>query len=331
MSCPRLASLCVLLMIACGSGVAFSQPDPETRRQILEDLQITQDNMQGFNESFQSLIQDMAKNAQPKMMAAVMERMKDSSSPPNQDEMVKLSMNIMMDEMVGIQKPLNDKAREFFSEEGRLKLQTRMFQAKESLIERLKTTENLEVIQGSFGVETMFLMAGQPDFLELSPEQRDLIIKQQKEASMELFMLNYQEDMRLRKENPEIEAEMQRLVKEYSEAQSDEERVEISRKIQKIREEKTKNIVPQMKKMVLDNHENYMRVLTDAQKAKIKAVMADIPDYMKRLLAELDKGEGGMGGLESWVPGAGVPGVNPNREAQRERSGSTGGRTFPGN
>ena len=323
MSYPRLAALCVLLMIACGSGVAFSQPDPETRRQILEDLQITQDDMQGFFESFQPLMSDMVKNAQPKMMAAIMERMKDTSSPPNQDEMVKLSMSIMMDEMAGMQKPFNDKAREFFSEEGRLKLQMRVFQAKESLMERLEAMENLDAIQGVFGAEMMFLIGGQPDFLELSPEQRDLILRQQKEVSLEHSLL-------MTSDSPERHAEYQRLARELNEAQNDEERADISRKIQKLQEEKMRNIAPRLKRILLDSHESFMRVLTDAQKAKIKAVMADIPDYMKRLLAELDKGEGGMSGLESWVPGMGVPGVNPNREATRERT-NTGGRTFPGN
>jgi hypothetical protein len=72
-----------------------------------------------------------------------------------------------------------------------------------------------------------------------------------------------------------------------------------------------------------------MRALTDAQRAKIKAVMADMPDYVKNLLAKVGKENGALSGLESWVPGMSTPGVNPNREAPRQRP--AGERTFPGN
>jgi hypothetical protein len=73
-----------------------------------------------------------------------------------------------------------------------------------------------------------------------------------------------------------------------------------------------------------------MRTLTDAQKAKIKSVMDNMPEYVKNLLAEVGKESGALSGMESWVPGAGVPGIpNPNREAPRQRP--AGGRAFPGN
>ena len=87
--------------------------------------------------------------------------------------------------------------------------------------------------------------------------------------------------------------------------------------------------MPQLKEILRKDHENIMRVLTDAQKAKIKAVMDDMPDYMKNLFAAIDKQGGGLSILNNWQPGMGVPGVNPNREATRERTGNE--RPFPGN
>ena len=89
-----------------------------------------------------------------------------------------------------------------------------------------------------------------------------------------------------------------------------------------------KEVGPQLKKILREGHENFMRALTDAQRAKIKAIMADMPDYLKKRFDDFDKNGGALPGLDSWVPGMGAPGgmTNPNREAPRQRSG---GRTFP--
>ena len=264
-------------------------------------------------------------------MAAVMERAKDTSSPMTQEEGLKLGLGAVMEGMVGMQKPINDKATEFFSEEGRQKLHLRLFQLKEGLLDRLGTTDSMEATQAAFSFDIMQLMGGQPDFLELHPEQQELITKQQKETTLEAMTLVQGATIKMITAHPEKLAEIQQLAKEFGEAQTDEEREKIAKQVQDFQVVMMKDIAPELKAIFLKGREDFYRVLTDAQKAKIKAVMADMPDYMKKLLAEVDKEGGALSGLNSWVPGTGAPGVNPNREAPRQRSGSTGGRTFPGN
>jgi predicted transcriptional regulator len=259
-----------------------------------------------------------------------MERVKDTSSPITPEEGMKLGLGIAVDGIAGMQKPINDKAAEFFSEEGRQKMHLRLFQLKEGLMERLGSTDSQESTQAAFGFDMMQLMGGQPDFLELSPEQHELITQQQKETSLEALALVTQGTMKMVTTNPEKLAEIQRLTQEFGNAQTDEEREEIAKKLQNIQGDMLKDVAPELKQVLIKGHEDFKRVLTDAQKAKIKAVMADMPDYMKKLLAEVDQDGGALSGLESWVPGMGTPGANPNREAPRQRSGS-GGRAFPGN
>ena len=323
----------MVLTIAWGSGVAFSQMSGEAGKEFNQafyaELQTSEAEMILFGESLQSLFEDMQKNIQTKTLAAAMERMKDVSSPMTPEEGMKLGMGIAMDEMVGMQKPVNDKAAEFFSEDGRQKMHLRLFQVKTGLIDRLGATDDTEAIQAAFGFDMMQLMGGHPDFLELSPEQRELITKQQKDTSLATLTLTTQAALKMITENPGKLAELQQQVEEFQKAETDEERGEIAKKLQAINVEIYKDIAPELKAVLIKGHEDFMRVLTDAQKAKIRAVMADMPDYVKKLLAEVDKG-GGLGGLDSWVPGAGVPGVNPNREAPRERSRGGGGRAFPG-
>lgn len=326
----RIAA-CTFLTVACCSGLVFSQmggsADPESQRQFFEDLQTTKAELEQFGQSLQPLFQEMQKNVQTKAMTEIPKRMADMSTPMTPEAGMRLGMELAMDEMVALQQPINDKMRDSFSEEQRQKMHTRLFQMKQGLMERLDSTDNPEVIQGAFGSDMIQLMGGQPDFLELTPEQKELILKQQKETSLEAMLVVTQSTMKRMQENPENLAEIQRLSAELQKAETDEEREEISKKIQELNGNVLEGVAPELKKILLEGHENFMRTLTDAQRAKIKAVMADMPDYLKKRFEDFDKNGSGLSGLESWVPGMGAPGMaNPNREAPRQRSG---GRAFP--
>ena len=331
---------CPLLLLVCCSSVLFSQisgdSDKEFNQAFHEDLQITEGEMIQFGESLQPLFQDMQIRVQARAQAEVPKMMANMSPPPASLEQgmqmgMRLGMEIAMEEMVGMQKPINDKAAEFFSEAGRQKMHLRLFQMKEGLMDRLGTTDNQETIQAAFGMDMMQLMGGHPDFLDLSPEQRDLILKQQKDSSAEALTIVTQASMKKLFANPGKLGEIQRLAQELQKAETDEERVEITKKLQDFNKDMFKEIAPELKAILVKGHEDFHRVLTDAQKAKVKAIMVDMPDYMKKKFAEMDEDGGTISGLDSWVPGMGVPGMpNPNREAPRQRTGS-GGRVFPGN
>ena len=323
----------MLLMVACTSGVVFSQMSGNAGKEFNEafyaELQTSEDELMQFGDSLQPLFADMQRNVQSKAMVVIMERMKDTSSPMTPEEGMQIGLGIAIDELAGMQQPVNEKATEFFTEDGRQKMHLRLFQLKEGLMDRLGTTENQETIQGAYGFDMIQLMGGYPDFLAFSPEQRELISRQQKETSLGVMKLITQGTMKMMAENPEKLQQIQQAAKEFGEAKTDEEREEIGKKIQELNKDMLKDVLPEMKRLLIKGHEDFHRALTDTQKAIIKAVMADMPDYMKKLLAEADK-EGGLSGLDSWVPGAGVPGVNPNRETPRQRTNSGGGRAFSG-
>ena len=323
-------AICIMIMVGCCSGFAFSQmggsADPESQRQFFEDLQTTQAELEQFGESLKPLMEEMQKNVQTKAMTEIPKRMMASSEPMTPETGMRIGMELAMDEMVALQQPVNDKLRDFFSEEQRQKMHTRMFQMKYGLMERLDSTDNPDALQGAFGMGMMQLMAGQPDFLELTPEQKDLILKQQKESSLEALLVVTQENVKQMTENPEKMSQIRRLTEEFSKAETDEEREKIGKQMAELNGDVMKNVGPKLKEILKKDHENYMRALTDTQRAKVKAVMAEMPDYLKKQFEELDK-NGGSLGLDSWVPGMGAPGMsNPNREAPRQRSG---GRAFP--
>ena len=124
---------------------------------------------------------------------------------------------------------------------------------------------------------------------------------------------------------------MQLMTKSYVAAVAGEKHSEIDLKVRELELDILKDDLPELKAALIEGRESYMRVLTDAQKAKIKAVMDDMPDYMRNLFAAIDKQGGGLSILHNWQPGMGVPDYpNPNREAPRERPRSDGGRAFPG-
>ena len=322
---------CTVLSACCCSSLAFSQfdsADPEMQQQFFDDLQTTKAEMEQFSQSFQMLMADMQKDLQTKAMAEIPKRMANASTPMTPDMMMRFGMELTMDEMVALQPKIKEKSSEFFSEEQQQKIHLRMFQMKQGLMERLDSSDSPEIVQGAFGTEMLQLMGGQPDFLELTPEQKELILKQQKETSIESMLVMLQASAKMLTENPERLQEIQRLAQELQEAESDEEREKIALKMQTLNGDVMKEVGPQLKKFLREGHENFMRTLTDAQRAKIKAVMADMPDYLKKRFDDFDKNGGALPGLDSWVPGMGAPGgmTNPNREATRQRSG---GRTFP--
>jgi len=125
--------------------------------------------------------------------------------------------------------------------------------------------------------------------------------------------------------NPGTLAEIERLTREHRNASTDEEREEIGKKLQTVTGDMLKDLMPDLKKILIKGHADFHRILTEVQKFKIRAIMADMPDSMKKRIDEANK-EGGLSAWDSWVSGIGVPGVNPNREAQRQRNE----RTFPG-
>jgi hypothetical protein len=146
----------------------------------------------------------------------------------------------------------------------------------------------------------------------------------QKETVMEASLAIAEGIIKLMKDDPQKFAEMQKLAQDLMNTDKREEHEEISQKIKNIINEGIKPILPKLKKTIIDGHDKMMRVLTDVQKQKIKQVLSETPDYLKKAIAKAAKSEGsGLADLSSWVPGTGVPGANPNREQRTPRSRNT--------
>jgi len=337
MSYPRLyrcaggtTAFCVLLMMMCvGSGVVWGQALDDALENFLQGFQNEFFQSQGQDQKMleylqfaQQLTNDNARTYQ----ARVKERVDALGANSTADDERRIRITISVNDNYAIQKLLTDKGKELFTDAP--KMQQRLFQMKESVMQRLESLSDIDDIKYvSNRSDGPDILEPFPDFLELTPEQIELIKEQQIETSLKLALLRTIPASEQSEQSRKM-AELEK--KRMTDVSSSEEWNEISRQMSKILMDRVKENSPQMKKVLIEGRESYMRVLTDAQKAKIKAVMADMPDYMKNLFAAIDREGGGLSILHNWQPGMGVPGVNPNREAPRQRT-NTGGRTFPGN
>jgi len=324
MSYPRLAAFCVLLMCV-GSGVVWGQSVTDAYVGFtMEYLQEFQNSSNRLPEYIRFTVENTFR---PDGLAKMLEQARTLVNTPSSENARRQLGEAIADEMFQIRQVNANKAKELFPDDLRRKMQTRQFQLAESVMRRLDSLEDANdvfcansLVMGGLWLDVL------PDFLELTPDQRDLITKLQKNNEVErLFLMSQARVDQIDKYN-----ELHALMEKTNASMNDEEREELFSQISRLEEEVFRHIVPQVKKLTQEYRKNFLRVLTDSQKAKIAAIMADMPDYMKNLFAAIDREGGGLSILHNWQPGMGVPGVNPNREVPRERT-NTGGRAFPGN
>ena len=332
---PRLTALCVLLTFFVSSGFAFSQEvldaynmffqgyydefdrTEELSRKRREYSQLTDQLRQ---ESFQATKEIIDKSLEERRNA-----LRKTPTPEEQMQIIReVSDEVLFNSEYALHQKLMEKEKDMFPDAK--ERQQRQYQLRESITKRLESFDDPRDIYlltqtGNPAVNSFV----QPDFLGLTHEQRDLIKAMQKETFLKISQIR----VRSMSEQPEKQNELMQLIQNIGKAQTDEDRNEIGRKMYQMQADTIKNYIPELKAVLIEDRENYMRVLTDAQKAKIKAVMDDMPDYMKNLFAAIDKQGGGLSILNNWVPGMGAPGVNPNREMPRQRS--TSNRTLPEN
>ena len=334
---PRLIAFCVLLMFVAGSGFVFSQSIDDAFKEFSQgyanEFLQTEEQIIKRNEYYQAINQLRAESHQAfseNMNKLLEERMNTLGPNSTVEERVRIVREVgkeaSFDNEYALAPKVTEKEREIFPDA--LEKQKRQFQLREGITKRLESfgdpQDILLLLESGHPVNNSF---AQPDFLELTPEQRDLIRAIRKES----FLKREHIRIKSQAEQPEKEKEFMQLFGLFSTAKTFEEQQEIHRKMQEIEADMLKNYIPELKAILIQERESYLRVLTDAQKAKIVAVMDDMPDYMRNLFAAIDKQGGGLSILHNWQPGMGVPdGSNPNREAPRERT-NTPGRTFPGN
>jgi len=333
MTCFFRTFACAILMFAC-SGVVVSQEIQNVFNEFHQGYEneffSTPEQIQNHTEYAEATHQLYMASLE-KEPEIIQKRLNDLGPNPSQEEITKISDEAWADSRIALQKSLVENTRKTFPDEQYQRIQQRRFQMRESVMRRLESFNDHEESQYLMFLSPAADVLGhsQPDFLDLTPEQRELITRQQKDTAINMQVL-----MRdtVKKGIVEKSEELQQLTKLLGEIpiekRGEAETQEIMKQIKRIQTDITKNAFPELKKILLKSREDYMRVLTDAQKAKIDAVMDDMPDYMKNLFAEIDRQGGGLSILQLWQPGMGVPDMpNPNREAPRERPKSE--RVFP--
>ena len=321
---------CVLLMFAARPSVVVSQELNDVFNEFQQgygnELSLSSEQMKEYEEASKQIYEASSK----KQSEIMQKRLSDLEPNPSQEEITKIGNEAFVDTQLGSREPRKEKIKEIFLNEQYQKMQQRQFQMHESVMRRLESFNNHEEYRHLLYLSPDVDLFGdlQPDFLDLTPEQRELITRQQRDVAINIQVLLHDTV----EKGFEKSKKFQQLAKKLGEIPVEDhgkaEAQEIIKQIQKLEPDIYKDGFPKLKEILLKSREDYMRVLTDAQKAKIKAVMADMPDYMKNLFAEIDRQGGGLSILHSWQPGMGVPDFpNPNREAPRERPQSE--RAFP--
>jgi len=230
-----------------------------------------------------------------------------------------------------VQPVMNDvrsEAINFFTEDQYAKMTTRLYQIAETISNPFQENENdlVAVLAGGL-VQTILL----PEVVSLTKEQLSELSAMQKEIFIDLVVtgLNAIDD---------ISAEHDALDKEMENAKTEEEKAVINEKLNKISQQISALMQEPIQKATAKIRVKLDTLPTAEQKAKLTQIKEDIPDYLRKILANViptDEGETSavtgawLPVINSWVPGMGAPGVNPNREAPQERT-NTGGRAFPG-
>ena len=299
---PRLIAFCVfsmlmLMLSVAGSGFVLSQELDDIHLNFFlgyhEEFYNTEEQNQKRHEYTQFADQLRVGSAQTtaeNSAKLVMERMNALvGTTPAVEEQIQIingaHAEANFDNEYALQQKLAEIEKEMFPDAK--ERQQRQFQLRESITRRLESFDNPGDMDTLLNTTTVWdHKFVQPDFLELTPEQKDLIKEIQKETFLKTSLISAKAGL----EQPDKQNEISQLFQKLYTGQTDEVPNAILRKIQEINAEIIKDYVPELKAVLIEGRESYMRVLTDAQKAKIKTVMADLPDYIMNMLADMDKG-----------------------------------------
>lgn len=313
----------IVLFLSFGSLVSAQDMD---QKAYMDDIGVTMEQMQQFQDDFVAGITELQQNAQQRIINRISEEA-EAGNTPTPEMGLRLAMEEMMLPMADIYQTEMNK---HFSAGQIEKMQLRNFQMYHGIMDGIEETDDPLVIAAGSQFGTMQLVQGYPDFLELTPAQKEELHDMAMENAIEVQRLTLESTMKFMQENPERFQELAEAGKKITDAKSIEEQQEIAKGLQGIVAEMYGDKIPELKELVAKNNKKFMSVMTDAQKAKIQKVMDDVPDYIWATFPQnRDKDRPWRPGLDSWMPGMGVPGVgSANRETRQKRSQEK--RTFPG-
>jgi len=240
---PRLIAFCVLLMLmlfVAGSGFVFSQELDNVFNQFAQGYR---DEFYSTDELNQKRIEYLLLTGKlrvenvPTLTANIneytVERMKALGANYTAEE----SMQIMHDAHAeaffeneyDLHQKYAEKEKEIFPDIQ--ERQQRQFQLRESITKRLESFGSSQDIYSLVvKIRSLDHKYAQPDFLELTQEQKDLIKGIQKETALKISRIRDKS----RSEQPEKLSEISQLVQRLNAMQAGEERNEITRKLLEI-------------------------------------------------------------------------------------------------
>ena len=316
-----LFSVVTLFFCICGAGFA-QEMGPNA---YLDDIGITEEQWVQFQRSYIVKIADLQQGAQERVTKRVMEEVEKGNTPTLEMRMRFSIEELTFPEAEFYQSEMNN----HFSAEQVEKIRVRNFQSFHGAMNGIEKTDDANVIVGISQFGSVQLTQGHPDFLELTPAQKEELKTIAVDHEVEATKLITESSMKFWQENPEKLTEMTELTQKISEPNSAEEIQKIMNRMSSLAAEMHRDIIPELKQLTVGNYKKFMAVMTDAQKAKIQKVMEDVPDYIwKTFPQNRDKDRPWRPGLDSWMPGMGVPdSASTTRETRPARP--EGKKTFP--
>ena len=310
----------IILCLTLAASVVTAQDidEEELKRQILDDIGVTQAELMQF-------IVNAAGIAEPYQQ--YIDESHGYDDPPTAENYVEVVGGYFDNIIQPLVADLRNEAINFFTEDQYARMTTRGYQVVENFPEACRANE---IPMGDI-VQLLLL----PDIIPLTEEQISEIFAMQKEILIELAGI----DIISQRDNAELYAERDALFKEFEKAENEEEKAAIRAKISEV-DHKTSALMREPTQKAFDKMKTKLdSLLTPEQKAKLAQIKQDIPDYLKNAMAKMTKTDAASEseapaawrpGANSWMPGQGAPkdlDKSP-REAPRVREPRE--RKFPG-
>ena len=287
----RTISLSMGLLLALYVCVQPMPAQPPEMQAILDDFDLTQADIQQLGVNLSGRMEELREKFE--------NRFREPPTLENYREKVGSVIDEVGSSITGI---IRGELQDFLTADQYRKLETRVLQAHTSMMRGLENdanAENPEAILGNMPVGMMQVAIGPPSFLEFTEDQKHRLFELQKRTILDCVGAGLEIQKQFPNGNDNTPGLMEALLKKF-------------------------------RPILLRFKREYEKILTDKQKAMIEELMDDMPDYLWGMLPEnRGKEREWRPGANSWKPGDGAPGVNPNAEARPERA-TREGRRFPG-
>lgn len=273
----------------------FVQPSlaqPPEMQAILDDFDLTQAELMQLGANLGGRMEELREKFE--------NRFREPPTLQNYREKV----GAMIDEVgSAVSDIVRSEVRDFLSADQYQKLETRVLQAHTSLLrsfEKDENSANMEIHAANLPVGMMQVVIGPPSFLEFTEDQKQRLFQLQRSTIIDLAGAGL-----------ELEQQYPGGINQGSSPEA------------------MQALINKIRPILLRFKREYEKILTDKQKAMIEELMDDMPDYLWGMMPEnRGKERPWRPGANSWKPGDGAPGENPNSEARPERVHE--GRRFPG-